>query len=94
MAVLKSSGGRLLTRFSKFSSDHLMVQAWSVEPVAVVAELVAVLVLLGLLWLGAEFDGVGCGRVPFCVFGVLKCASRVDCISLGFQPMSLYLGLE
>ena len=89
----KSSGGRLLTRSSKFLSDHLMVQVWSVELVAVVAKLVVV-VLLGLSRLGAEFGRVVCGLVLSCVCGALKCASRMDFISLGCQPMSLYLGLE
>ena len=88
------SSGELLTRSSKFLSDHLMVQAWLVELVAVVAELVVVVVLLGLSQLGAEFGRVGCGLVLSCVCGVLKCASRVDFICLGCQPMSLYLGLE
>ena len=55
----KPSGGRLLTRSSKFSSDHLIVvQAWSVELVAVVAELVTVLVLLGLSRLGLNLMGL------------------------------------
>ena len=81
-------------RSSNFLSDHLIVvRACSVELVAVVAELVMVLVLLGLLQLGAEFDGVGCDHVLLCVCGVLKCASRVDCIGLGCQPVSLYLWL-
>ena len=41
----KSNGGRLLTRSSKFLSDHLRVQVALVEVVAVTVWLVAVLVV-------------------------------------------------
>ena len=83
---------RLLTRSSKFSSDHLRVQVALVEVVAVAVWLVAVLVVSESACVALA--GAGCECELLCVRGAMKCISRVDCRGLVGQPVSLYLGLE
>ena len=61
----KSNGGRLLTRSSKFLSDHLRVWVALVEVVAVAVWLVVVLVVLELACVALA--GADCGHELSCV---------------------------